>query len=198
MNQDNSNLLENLQTNPDIRPPYFWHHIRPDRQQWGIVEIWRRSGPVTRPFFDRGITTGEYGPNWVTGWLLYSVFRSRDIRNNRNRRKNDNGSGNNNNSGNKPSYPRCNYCPSELISASRGQVKAHQANQLGQKVAPRVTIFSPGLQVSMTLCETVPVKCPRHVCPCCEPSRVVAWCWGGILYPLKSLQRIWPSRSWPL
>lgn len=33
------------------------------------------------------MTTGEYGPNWVAGWLLYSVFRSRDVRNNRNRRR---------------------------------------------------------------------------------------------------------------
>ncbi|EAS35207.3 uncharacterized protein CIMG_00561 [Coccidioides immitis RS] len=100
MNQDNSNLLDNLRSNPEIRPPFFWHHIRPDRQQWGIMEIWRRAGPVTRPLFDRGDTRGEYGPNWVTGWLLYSVFRSRDIRNNRNRRKNDdNGSGNNSGQG---------------------------------------------------------------------------------------------------
>jgi hypothetical protein len=36
--------------------------------------------------FDRGATTGEHAPNWVTMWLLYSVFRSRDVRNNRNRR----------------------------------------------------------------------------------------------------------------
>ncbi|WEW57631.1 hypothetical protein PRK78_003098 [Emydomyces testavorans] len=98
MNQ--SDLLDNLRNNPDIRPPFFWHHVRPDRQQWGIVEIWRRAGPVTRPLFDRGVTNGEYGPNWVTGWLLYSVFRSRDIRNNRNRRKHDdNGSGNNSGQG---------------------------------------------------------------------------------------------------
>lgn len=52
------------------------------------MEIWRNSGPVTRPLFDRGATHGEYGPNWVTGWLLYSVFRSRDIRNNRHRNQN--------------------------------------------------------------------------------------------------------------
>lgn len=35
------------------------------------------------------MTSGEYGPNWVAGWLLYSVFRSRDVRNNRNRRLKD-------------------------------------------------------------------------------------------------------------
>lgn len=40
-----------------------------------------------RGLFERGATSGEYGPNWVAGWLLYSVFRSRDVRNNRNRRK---------------------------------------------------------------------------------------------------------------
>ncbi|KAI1959621.1 hypothetical protein LOZ58_004430 [Ophidiomyces ophidiicola] len=96
MNSDSSNLLENLRHDPEARPPYFWHHMRPDRQRWGILEIWYRAGPVTRPLFDRGATNGEYGPNWVTGWLLYSVFRSRDIRNNRNRKKNDeNGPGNN-------------------------------------------------------------------------------------------------------
>lgn len=77
-----------------MRPPFFWHHIRPERQRWGVLEIWRNAGPVTRPLFDRGATNGEYGPNWVTGWLLYSVFRSRDVRNNRNRRKgDDSGSG---------------------------------------------------------------------------------------------------------
>ncbi|OAX83033.1 hypothetical protein ACJ72_02616 [Emergomyces africanus] len=91
LNQDNSNLLENLRNDPSIRPPFFWHHIRPERQRWGILEIWRTSKPVTRAWFDRGITDGEYGPNWVTGWLLYSVFRSRDVRNNRNRRKGEDG-----------------------------------------------------------------------------------------------------------
>ncbi|EDN10293.1 predicted protein [Histoplasma mississippiense (nom. inval.)] len=83
LNQDNSNLLENLRNDPSIRPPFFWHHIRPERQRWGILEIWRNSKPVTRAWFDRGITDGEYGPNWVTGWLLYSVFRSRDVRDSR-------------------------------------------------------------------------------------------------------------------
>lgn len=94
MNQDNSDLLDNLRNDPNMRPPFFWHHIRPERQRWGVMEIWRNAGPVTRPLFDRGATNGEYGPNWVTGWLLYSVFRSRDVRNNRNRRKgDDSGSG---------------------------------------------------------------------------------------------------------
>jgi len=91
MNRDNSDLLDNLRNDPNVRPPFFWHHIRPERQRWGIIEIWRNAGPVTRPLFDRGATNGEYGPNWVTGWLLYSVFRSRDVRNNRNRRKGDDG-----------------------------------------------------------------------------------------------------------
>lgn len=153
MNQDNSNLLENLRSNPEIRPPFFWHHIRPDRQQWGILEIWNRAGPVTRPLFDRGITIGEYGPNWVTGWLLYSVFRSRDIRNNRNRRKNDNGSGNN--SGITPHTCVANGVSIGLTCASCCQVKA---NQMEEKVAPQETRLSPEPQGFMTLCETVPVK----------------------------------------
>lgn len=92
MNRDTSDLLDSLRNDPSTRPPFFWHHIRPERQRWGIVEIWRNAGPVTRPLFDRGATNGEYGPNWVTGWLLYSVFRSRDVRNNRNRRRGDDGS----------------------------------------------------------------------------------------------------------
>lgn len=87
MNQDTSHLLDNVRADPNTRPPFFWHHIRPDRQRWAIMEIWRNAGPLTRPLFDRGGTNGEYGPNWVAGWLLYSVFRSRDVRNNRNRRK---------------------------------------------------------------------------------------------------------------
>ena len=93
MNSDPTNLLETvLNDSPTpIRPPFFWHHIRPDRQRWGILEIWRCAKPGTKPLFDRGATNGEYGPNWVAGWLLYSVFRSRDIRNNRNRRKGEDG-----------------------------------------------------------------------------------------------------------
>lgn len=87
MNQDTSDLLDSVRNDPSTRPPFFWHHIRPERQRYAILEIWRNSGPSTRPLFDRGVTNGEYGPNWVAGWLLYSVFRSRDIRNNRNRRK---------------------------------------------------------------------------------------------------------------
>ncbi|PYH96838.1 hypothetical protein BO71DRAFT_161702 [Aspergillus ellipticus CBS 707.79] len=88
LNEDPSNLLDSIRSDqPGTNPPYFWHHIRPERQRWGITEIARNSGPLTRPLFARGATTGEYGPNWVAGWLLYSVFRSRDVRNNRNRRK---------------------------------------------------------------------------------------------------------------
>ncbi|KAJ5317159.1 hypothetical protein N7508_001667 [Penicillium antarcticum] len=93
MNQDTTNLLDNIRADPNTRPPFFWHHIRPDRQRWAILEMWRNSAPLTRPLFDRGITNGEYGPNWVAGWLLYSVFRSRDVRNNRNRRKGEAGTG---------------------------------------------------------------------------------------------------------
>ncbi|CEJ60802.1 hypothetical protein PMG11_09359 [Penicillium brasilianum] len=90
MNQDTSHLLDSVRADPTTRPPFFWHHIRPDHQRWACMEIWRNSGPLTRPLFDRGSTNGEYGPNWVAGWLLYSVFRSRDVRNNRNRRKGEN------------------------------------------------------------------------------------------------------------
>ncbi|EEH07223.1 conserved hypothetical protein [Histoplasma capsulatum G186AR] len=109
LNQDNSNLLENLRNDPSIRPPFFWHHIRPERQRWGILEIWRNSKPVTRAWFDRGITDGEYGPNWVTGWLLYSVFRSRDVRNNRNRRKGEDG-GSGNSGGTQSPFTLLTYC----------------------------------------------------------------------------------------
>ncbi|PGH27314.1 hypothetical protein AJ80_01024 [Polytolypa hystricis UAMH7299] len=93
INRDNSALLESRRNE---RPPFYWHHIRQDRQRWGVMEIWTRAGPVTKGFFDRGATNGEYGPNWVTGWLLYSVFRSRDIRNNRrSKRSEDGGAGGN-------------------------------------------------------------------------------------------------------
>lgn len=93
MHQDTSHLLDSVRADPTTRPPFFWHHIRPDRQRWAITEIWRNAAPLTRPLFDRGGTNGEYGPNWVSGWLLYSVFRSRDVRNNRNRRKGETSSG---------------------------------------------------------------------------------------------------------
>ncbi|KAI5288830.1 hypothetical protein KEM52_001009 [Ascosphaera acerosa] len=87
LNSDTSHLIESVQNSPETRPPFFWHHITPESQRWAIMEVWTRSGPTTRPFFDMGATSSEHGPNWVAGWLLYSVFRSRDIRNNRNRRK---------------------------------------------------------------------------------------------------------------
>ncbi|RAK82659.1 uncharacterized protein BO72DRAFT_366869 [Aspergillus fijiensis CBS 313.89] len=91
LNEDRSNLLDSVAADPSTKPPYFWHHIRPERQRWGILEIARNAGPLTRPLAAGGDTTaaagGEYGPNWVAGWLLYSVFRSRDVRNNRNRRR---------------------------------------------------------------------------------------------------------------
>jgi len=55
------------------------------------METWQRAqaGTTTRRMFDSGATNGEHAPNWVTLWLLYSVFRSRDFRNNRNRRNGD-------------------------------------------------------------------------------------------------------------
>lgn len=91
MNQDRSNLLEEQRRDSRVQPPFFWHHIRQDRQHRGIIETWQSAQPgsVARRLFDQGATNGEHGPNWVTGWLLYSVFRSRDFRNNRNRRKGD-------------------------------------------------------------------------------------------------------------
>lgn len=93
MNQDKSYLVDNIRADPNTRPPFFWHHIRPEHQRGAILDTWYNAGPQTRPLFDRGHTNGEYGPNWVTGWLLYSVFRSRDVRNNRNRRKGENNGG---------------------------------------------------------------------------------------------------------
>ncbi|KAJ5126039.1 hypothetical protein N7448_005349 [Penicillium atrosanguineum] len=91
MNQDTSHLLDSVRADPNARPPFFWHHIRPDHQRYAIMEIWRNASTLTRRLFDLGGTNGEYGPNWVAGWLLYSVFRSRDVRNNRNRRKGESG-----------------------------------------------------------------------------------------------------------
>ena len=108
MNQDRSLLLDSVRHDPSTRPPYFWHHMRPDAQQWGILEIWRRARPETEHFFNIGgyrihtmaghehyysnhrgggyVNATGY-TNWVANWLLYSVFRSRDVRNNRNRRR---------------------------------------------------------------------------------------------------------------
>ena len=91
MNQDRTNLIDERRGDPATRPPFFWHHIRPDRRRQAIMETWQRAqtGTITRRLFDYGATNGEHAPNWVTLWLLYSVFRSRDFRNNRNRRNGD-------------------------------------------------------------------------------------------------------------
>jgi hypothetical protein len=91
MNQDRSNLIDEKRNDPECRPPFFWHHIRNQRRRSGIMETWQQApaGSMARTLFDRGHTNGEHAPNWVTLWLLYSVFRSRDFRNNRNRRNGD-------------------------------------------------------------------------------------------------------------
>ncbi|KAL4803684.1 hypothetical protein BDV18DRAFT_162698 [Aspergillus unguis] len=97
LNTSPTNLLDTLtspaSTTAKPQPPYFWHHIKPERQQWAIREIARNATPRTKALFASGETSGEYGPNWVAGWLLYSVFRSRDVRNNRNRRRGDDSNG---------------------------------------------------------------------------------------------------------
>jgi hypothetical protein len=105
MNQDRSNLIDEKRGDPECRPPFFWHHIRNERRRCGILETWQQApaGSMARTLFDRGQTSGEHAPNWVTLWLLYSVFRSRDFRNNRNRRNGDDrGDGGNGRSGKNP------------------------------------------------------------------------------------------------
>ncbi|KAK5099485.1 hypothetical protein LTR70_002386 [Exophiala xenobiotica] len=94
LNASRSNLVEDKQNDPSIRPPFFWHHISRDRQIWAVTTTWQNApvGSAQRALFDRGSTSGEHAPNWVTLWLLYSVFRSRDTRNNRSRRNGDSGS----------------------------------------------------------------------------------------------------------
>lgn len=88
LNSDRSSLLDEKRNDGTITPPFFWHHIRPERRRQAIIDTWQQAKPGTiqRTLFDLGATNGEHAPNWVTLWLLYSVFRSRDIRNNRNRR----------------------------------------------------------------------------------------------------------------
>jgi hypothetical protein len=97
LQSDRSSLLDPQRQDQGVQPPFFWHHIRPDRRREAIIETWQQARPGTtqRQLFDRGATNGEHGPNWVTLWLLYSVFRSRDVRNNRNRRVGEGGSGSN-------------------------------------------------------------------------------------------------------
>jgi hypothetical protein len=91
INADRSSLIEEQRNNQATKAPFFWHHIRPDRRRQAIMETWHqaRRGTDARRLFDYGQTDGEHAPNWVTLWLLYSVFRSRDIRNNRNRRNDE-------------------------------------------------------------------------------------------------------------
>lgn len=94
LNSDRNNLIDEKRNDATISPPFFWHHIRQDRRRQAVIDTWQQAKPGTmqRTLFDMGATNGEHAPNWVTLWLLYSVFRSRDIRNNRNRRAGD-GSG---------------------------------------------------------------------------------------------------------
>ncbi|RMD44457.1 hypothetical protein DV735_g610, partial [Chaetothyriales sp. CBS 134920] len=74
------NLIEERRNDPGTQQPFFWHHIRPEVRRRAIIETWQnaRAGSVQRRLFDSGATVGEHAPNWVTLWLLYSVFRSRD------------------------------------------------------------------------------------------------------------------------
>lgn len=95
LNADRSSLIDEKRSDKSTSPPFFWHHIRQERRRQAIIDTWQQAKPGTiqRTLFDQGATTGEHAPNWVTLWLLYSVFRSRDIRNNRNRRAGDGSSG---------------------------------------------------------------------------------------------------------
>ena len=95
LNSDRTSLIDEKRNDTATAPPFFWHHIRQDRRRQAIIDTWQQAKPGTiqRTLFDQGATTGEHAPNWVTLWLLYSVFRSRDIRNNRNRRAGEGSSG---------------------------------------------------------------------------------------------------------
>lgn len=95
LQNDRDSLVEDKRNDPSCQPPFFWHHITKERQRHAIIDTWQLAhvGTVQRQLFDRGATNGEHGPNWVTHWLLYSVFRSRDVRNNRNRRGDSGGTG---------------------------------------------------------------------------------------------------------
>ena len=97
INSDRTSLVDDKRNDNSIAQPFFWHHIRPERRRQAVIDTWQQAKPgtVQRSLFDRGATTGEFGPNWVTQWLLYSVFRSRDIRNNRNRRGGEGSGGGN-------------------------------------------------------------------------------------------------------
>ncbi|KAL6252341.1 hypothetical protein RBB50_000059 [Rhinocladiella similis] len=101
LNADRSSLIDEKRSDKSTSPPFFWHHIRQERRRQAIIDTWQQAKPGTiqRTLFDQGATTGEHAPNWVTLWLLYSVFRSRDIRNNRNRRAGDGSSGGSHSSG---------------------------------------------------------------------------------------------------
>ncbi|KAL9115073.1 MAG: hypothetical protein Q9227_000867 [Pyrenula ochraceoflavens] len=92
LNADRSNLIEEKRNDHNVQPSFFWHHIRVDRRKEAILRTWYSAEPNsrTRMLFDMGATqNNDIGPNWVTHWLLYSVFRSRDERNNRNRKTGD-------------------------------------------------------------------------------------------------------------
>ena len=95
LNSDRTSLIDEKRNDKATAPPFFWHHIRQDRRRQAVIDTWQQAKPGTiqRTLFDKGATTGEHAPNWVTLWLLYSVFRSRDIRNNRNRRAGEGSSG---------------------------------------------------------------------------------------------------------
>ena len=88
INTHRVNLIEDKQRDPTVNPPFYWHHVRPEVQRAAIREVWQRApaNSAARRLFDLGATDGEGAPNWVTHWLLYSVFRARDDRNNRHNR----------------------------------------------------------------------------------------------------------------
>lgn len=116
INSDRTSLVDDKRNDNSITQPFFWHHIRPERRRQAIIDTWQQAKPgtVQRSLFDRGATTGEFGPNWVTQWLLYSVFRSRDIRNNRNRRAGEGSGGGN-------------VCPFAILYAETLTSSAHRS-----------------------------------------------------------------------
>lgn len=88
INNSRSNLVDGKRTDPEVKSPFFWHHVRPEIREQAVRAVWQQAeaGTSVRKLFDLGATDGDLSPNWVTLWLLYSVFRARDDRNNRSKR----------------------------------------------------------------------------------------------------------------
>lgn len=75
-------LLPRLQKDSSIKPPFFFGQIQESALRAEVVYIFHHARGPARTLFELGQETkDDCEENWIIRWLLWHVFRYRDIRN---------------------------------------------------------------------------------------------------------------------